>query len=480
MEEENKIYQGPVVDSDILFEYETSEQRSINLNYADNIKEIINNVFLDFDVDASITGHIVGPNVIRFSLRTGKNVSLVTIKNLITDMQVRLGGVAVRLDTASRGMLNIGLEVPNKAQETVAFKTLYESLPDIDKYPLAIPLGASTNDEPVWIDLKDAPNILVCGTNGSGMSLFMNSVVTSLIMRNSPHDVKLILLDPNMVEFNRFNDMPHLYCPILWDSDAIYRALHELVEEMNDRYYRMLDYNCCCLEEYNEYAAEDGCRKQPYIVVCIDNYDNLVKTNREIANFVLTLAQKGKAVGIHLIVGIKNPSTKAVTGALKTNFPVRVGLMMASAVDSMTILGESGAEKLIGKGDMLIQSHLISKSGVVRMQGCFIHRSEIRKVVDLLKKTYPTFYFGRFREERKPVLNNLQAQIKSEDIEDNRYEEIKKWVLSQEYISISRIQRECQVGFNRASQYFLRLQIEGIVGDEPSKHGHKVLSNKEK
>ena len=401
MEEENEFTnKDTIIDSDVLNEYDTSEQRSINLNYADDIKEIINNTFIDFGVDAVITGHVVSPNVIRFALKTGSNVSIKTLNNLISDIQIRLGGVPVRLDTTSKNMRSIGLEVEAKAIETVSFKSLYESLPDKNKHPLAVPLGVNVSDERVWIDLEDAPHVLVCGTNGSGMSLFMNAIVLSLIMRNSPQDLKLALFDPKMVEFNRFNDIPTLLCPIIRDSDTAFNVLNGLVEEMNERYAKILDFNCCSIKEYNEYAIKHELGIEPHIIVCIDEYDNLVTSNKEIAGLVLLLAQKGKAAGIHLIVGIRNPSTNVISGALKANLPIHIGMMMASIVDSYTILGESGAEKLAGKGDMLVQSHLISKLGLVRLQGCYVHKSEIKRVVDILKEEYPLAYYRKY-EGRK-------------------------------------------------------------------------------
>ena len=488
MEEEIKVNQGPVVDSDVLNEYETSVQKTTNLNYSEGIKMIINGVFADFGVDAVITGEIVGPNVIRYSLGIGRNVSYKAIANVITDIQIRLGGVPVRLDTTSQGIGNIGLEVENKVIETVSFKSLYESLPDIQKHPLAIPLGMKVTGQPVWIDLKDAPHILVCGINGSGMTLFFNTVITSLIMRNSPNDVRLALFDQKMVEFNYYNDMPHLWCPVIRDDESAVKVLKDLDQEMLDRYERMTEANCCSLEEYNEFAAENGLNRLPYIVVVINEYGALVDDSKNIPYHVISLAQKARAAGIHLIVGTQNPSINVVTGVLKVNLPVHIGFMMSNTVDSLAVLGEAGAEKLAGCGDMLVQSHLVSRLGLVRLQGCFIHRTEIKRVVDILKDSYKPLYMIRdkkwddlsFKIKKKVPEQEMDKKDNPDNNDEDRYENIKEWVMNKDYISISLIQRECSVGFNRAGRYFLRLQEEGIISKETSKRGCKVLKNNEK
>ncbi len=475
MEEENISYTDEgIVSSDVLNEYETSMQRTTNLNYADEIKFVINDVFKDFGIDVIVTGHIVGPNIIRFSLHTGKNVSVKSITNLISDLQVRLGGVPVRLDDTSSGMHDIGLEVEAKMPETVSFKSLYEALPKVAKYPLAIPLGVKVTDERVWIDLENAPHILISGTTGSGKSIFIRSAITSLIMRNSPNDVKLALFDPKMVELSNFNDIPHLLCPIVKDAKTAYNVLNILEEEMFSRYAKMSEASCCCLDEYNEYATENKLNKLPRIVVVIDEYGDLVDSDKRISEVIISLAQKARAAGIHLILGVQNPTTNVVTGVLKANVPVHIAFMASSVLDSMVVLGQSGAEKLAGRGDMFVQSPFVSRIGLVRLQGCFIHRTEIKRVVDDLKDLYKTQYDEKYLEQKAPA-NNSSESI---DSEDDHYQMIKDWAIDREYVSISSIQRECAVGFNRASRYFAKLQEEGILAKESDKKGCKVIKRK--
>lgn len=464
MEEEIIVNQGPLVDSDVLNEYDISKERTINLNYADEIKDVINSVFTDFGVDALISGHIAGPNVIRFGLNTGKNVSVKSIANLINDIQIRLGGVAVRLDTTSKGMYDIGLEVETKVHELVGFRSVYESLPNIKKHPLAVPLGVKATEEPVWIDLEEAPHILISGTTGSGKSMLLKSMIMSLVMRNLLADVQLVLFDPKMVEFNCFKDLPHLYCPIIKNKDNAYKVLSNLEQEMYDRYSKMSETSCCNLEEYNEYAIQNGLEKLPYIVLIFDEYGDLVDQKKEVASIVVSLAQKARAAGIHIIISVQNPSTYVVTGVLKANLPVHIALMTSSVTDSLVILGEAGAEKLSGRGDMFVQSHLLSKLGVMRLQGCFVDRNEIKRVMDFITPRH-----------LKPT---TVVQAESNNQEDDLYQKIKEWATNEEYVSVSRIQRECGMGFNRASRYFSLLQQDGIVSSEATKKGYKVIKNR--
>ena len=464
MEEEIIVNQGPVVDSDVLNEYDTSKERTTNLNYADEIKEVINNTFNDFGVDAMVSGHIVGPNAIRFALKTGKNVSTKKISNLITDLQIRLGGVAVRLDTTSKGMHNIGLEVNNKVHELVSFKSLYESLPNIKEHPLAVPLGVKVTEEPVWVDLKEVPHILMSGTTGSGKSILMRSMITSLIMRNSIEDVQIVLFDPKHSEFNCFNDMPHLKCLIAKDKDISRRTLLELEAEVCDRLIEMDKTNCCDIDEYNEYALKNGLHKLPYIIVFIDEYADLVDQDRTAGEIVTTLVKRSKAAGVHFIVGMQNPSPKAFTGSLKAGFSCHIALMTANFIDSLSILGEGGAEKLFGRGDMLVHCHALSELGLVRLQGCFIHRNEIKTVVEELKGYYI------------PGHNKKKALEERELDEKTLYNKVKEWAKTKDYISIPLIQREWSIDFDCAWGYFLGLQQDGVLSDtEENDKGTKVI-----
>ena len=249
--------------------------------------------------------------------------------------------------------------------------------------------------------------------------------------------------------------------------------MEKLCQEMEERYQLFAQNGCTNIKEYNEDAPSLGLEKLPYIMVFFDEYADIVDQCKEISMPVVSIAQKARACGIHLSIATQRPSTNVVTGVIKANLPTHVALMMASAVDSMTIIGEGGAEKLIGKGDMLVQSPLVSRVGVVRLQGCFIHRQEINRVVGYLKEHYETHYDEKYlnleeasEQATNEYANSPEFKEAQGNTEEERYKAIKEWVLTQEYMSISRIQRECAVGFNRAGRFFLKLQAEGIVGTE--------------
>ena len=459
--------------TEVLNTYETSEQLETNRRVADERKEVINNTFNDFGVGAQVEDYTIGPSVTRFNVRYNHNVSSRSVANMVSDIQIRLSGVSARFESIVEGQTTSGLEIPNAMITTVAFKDVYEALPDPKKHPLAVAFGKNIKGDVIYADFDEFPHALVSGTTGSGKSIFINSIIVSLIMRNSPDDLKMVLVDPKKVEMSRYKDMPHLLCPIITEAQEAKALMVKLCEEMERRYALFSENGCSNIREFNEDAPGLGLEKLPYIVIFFDEYADMVDQCKEISMPVVSIAQKARACGIHMCIATQRPSTNVVTGVIKANLPTHVALMMASAVDSVTIIGEGGAEKLIGKGDMLVQSPLVSRVGVVRLQGCFIHRQEISRVVGYLKEHYETHYDEKFlnlaqeaEQAANEYANTTEFKEAAGNSEEERYQAIKEWVLTQEFMSISRIQRECAVGFNRAGRFFLRLQAEGIVGNE--------------
>ena len=468
--------------TEVLNVYETSEQQEINRRAAEERKELINIAFQDFGVGAHVEDYTIGPSVTRFNIKYDHNVSVRSVSNMVQDIQIRLSGVSARFENIVEGQSTSGLEIPNVNVTTVSFKDVYEALPDVKKHPLAVAFGKNIKGDVIYADFDEFPHALVAGTTGSGKSIFINSIIVSLIMRNSPDDLKLVLVDPKKVEMSRYRDMPHLLCPIITEAQEAKALMDKLCEEMESRYKTFSENGCTNIREYNEDAPGLGLEKLPYIMVFFDEYADMVDQCKEISMPVVSIAQKARACGIHLCIATQRPSTNVVTGVIKANLPTHVALMMASAVDSMTIIGEGGAEKLIGKGDMLVQSPLVSRVGVVRLQGCFIHRQEVSRVVGYLKEHYETIYDEKYLNlaQAAEVAASEYAQTPefkeaAGNSEEERYQAIKEWVLTQEYMSISRIQRECSVGFNRAGRFFLRLQKEGIVSEETTNKGCPVI-----
>ena len=458
--------------ADVLNTYETSEAQALNERVANERKELINIAFNDFGVGAHVEDFTIGPSITRFNIRYDHNVSARSVNNMVQDIQIRLSGVSARFESIVEGQSSSGLEIPNASVTTVSFKDVYEALPDVKKHPLAVAFGKNIEGDVIYADFDEFPHALVSGTTGSGKSIFINSVIVSLIMRNSPDDLKLVLVDPKKVEMSRYKDMPHLLCPIITEAQEAKLLMDKLCQEMEDRYAKFAENGCSNIKEFNEDAPGLGLDKMPYIVIFFDEYADMVDQCKEISMPVVSIAQKARACGIHLCIATQRPSTNVVTGVIKANLPTHVALMMASYTDSMTIIGEGGAEKLIGKGDMLVQSPLVSRIGCVRLQGCFIHRQEISRVVGYLKEHYETHYDEKFLNLEEEATQAASEYMNTPEFkehgntEEERYQSIKEWVMTQEFMSISRIQRECGVGFNRAGRFFLRLQSEGVVGNE--------------
>ena len=470
--------------TELLETIETHEAIEINNSVANERMLAINGVFADFHVGATCNSYIVGPAVTRYAIEYANNVSVKSVANLLPDISVRLSGVGARFEPVVEGQPYSGLEVPNAKITTVSFKEVYELLPDVKKKPLAVAFGKSIEGKVITASFDEFPHVLVAGTTGSGKSIFTHSVICTLIMRNSPENLKLVLIDPKKVEMSKYRDIPHLLCPIINDANTAKLTLSKLVDEMNRR-YEVLDVNGCSdIKQYNELLEEKPeLEKLPYIIVFIDEYADLVDVCKDVSGPVVSIAQKARACGIHMLIATQRPSTNVITGVIKGNLPTRVALAVAMQVDSVTILGEGGAEKLLGKGDMLVQSPLVSRVGMVRLQGCYIQNKEILHVVGYLKEHYPPMYDPNFcnlqdaaAQAASDVIGSPEFQSSQEDSVEAKYQSVKEWVMANEYMSMSRIQRECGVGFNRAGRFFKRLQEEGIVDTEnDGNKGCKVL-----
>ncbi|MBQ9266414.1 MAG: DUF87 domain-containing protein [Bacilli bacterium] len=476
-------YEYPSID--LLETRDESAGKEENIRVANARQENINTVFNDLGIGASIVSYTIGPSVTQYDIATEKNVSINGLGKYVNDISVRLGGLDCRFVPIVSGKSTSGLEIANVKSSLVNFKECVRKL-DEGKYgKMYVPFGLNISGDFVCADLLDFPHMLVCGTTGSGKSIFMHSVIMSLIMRNSTDELKLIMVDPKRVEFSKYKEMPHLLCPPINDPMKAYHALNKLVDEMEARYTLFEETGVSNLKQYNQDAEERGRAKLPYIVLIVDEFADLMDTNRKCSEPIVRIGQKARAAGIHMIIATQRPSTNVITGTIKANIPVRVALSCSSYVDSMTILGEGGAEKLLGNGDMLVMCSLISKQGFARVQGAFVSNKEIARTVDFLKQNYEVKYDPNFLdlEEASKVAPGQEIGDMLEPKErsiDDKYEEVKKWVVNEEYTSISKIQRVFGFGFSRAGKIFEQLQKDGIVagrdeaGQQNSK-GRKVL-----
>ncbi len=460
--------------TDLLMTYENDDANELNNQVAANRVEAINNILANFRVGAHCTGYKIGPSVTRYNIEYEPNVTMKSVEKLVSDISMRLGGVRTRFTPIVSGESFSGLEAPNAKITTVSFKEVVEALPDAKKHPLSVGFGKNLSGTVIYADFNKFPHILVAGTTGSGKSIFIHSIIASLIMRASPDLLRIVLVDPKMVEMSKYKDMPHLLCPIITEPDKAKVMLTKLVDEMNHRYQIFAENGMVSeIDQYNEWAEENGKELMPFIVVVLDEYADLVDRCKDIGLPVVSIAQKARACGIHLLISTQRPSTNIITGVIKGNLPTHVALRTASYTDSMTIIGEGGAEQLLGKGDMLVESPVVSTEEKVRLQGCFVQNKEIIRVVSYLKEHYPTNYDPNFldlvdhsKEAGKQLVASGEVQKEADEAEEMKYQSVKDWVLTQKFVSMSKIQRECMVGFNRAGKFFKRLQMEGIVSTE--------------
>ena len=458
----------------LLENLEVQGALDLNNSVAEERMIAINEVFENFHVGARCISYVVGPSVTRYNIEYANNVSVRSVEKLVDDISIRLGGVNARFEGVVEGQRYSGLEIPNAKITPVSFKEVFEQLPDVKEHPLAVMFGKNIDGKCIGADFDEFPHVLVAGTTGSGKSIYNHSLVCTLISRNSPEDLRLVLVDPKQVEMSKYEDLPHLLCPIINDANVAKLTLSKLVDEMNRRYGILKATGCSNIKQYNELREDDpNLEKLPYIVVFVDEYADLVDVCKDINGPIVSIAQKARAAGIHMLIATQRPSTNVITGTIKGNLPTRIALAVASYVDSTTILNEGGAEKLLGKGDMLVSSPLVSRVGMVRLQGCFIQNKEILRIVGYLKEHYPVYYDPNFcnleeaaRQEASDVIGSPEFASSQEAGEEAKYQSVKEWVMACDYMSMSKIQRECGVGFNRAGKFFKRLQTEGIIGTE--------------
>ena len=466
---------------DLLDYHENSDDADKNALANQSAIEKINLAYQQLGVGAQVVGYTVGPSVTRYDVQPNSNVSVNYVQRYTDDISVRLDGASVRFEKVVAGKSTCGLEVPNAVRTNVGLRESIEKLPPLAPKTLRIiPFGKNISGELLSADLSDFPHMLVSGTTGSGKTIFMHSVILSLIMRNKPDEIKIVLIDPKKVEMAYYEQIPHLLCPNISEAQKAYVAMKKLVDEMERRYNLFVANKVRDIKGFNIVAKEKGIQPLPYIVVFIDEYADLVEEVKDIKTPVVRIAQKARAAGIHLVIATQRPSVNVIDGVIKANVSVRVALMVASQVDSISVLGEAGAEKLLGNGDMIVDCSLISRSMKPRVQGCFVDVNEIIRVCDFLRNHYPEQYDPEFLdlEEHDEPASGGDApipQIDKDMEEEKLYELIKESIVEREYCSISYIQRTYGVGFPKAGRLMNKLINDGYVARSGDARGSKVL-----
>lgn len=483
------------LDNKMLKTYDNSNKKAqLELDCARKV-DMLNQVYEGLKAGAKVVGYTVGPTVTRFNVQPDPSVPVSKLNQYTKNLSMRLSGASVRFEEVVPGEMTAGLEVPNPRElsSAVSFKETFDNLPEREGHQMYIPFGVNISGEYLSADYSDFPHMLVAGGTGSGKSVFIQGIITTLIMRNSPEELRLVIVDPKQVDFVSYRDIPHLLCPIVQNGSQARICLQKLCDEMDKRYTEMRLAGVNKIERYNEeYAIPQGLPRMPRILCIIDEFGDLMDTNKDCADSVVRIAQKARAVGIHLLIATQRPTVDVISGRIKGNIATRVALMVKSAIDSQTILNVAGAEALIGKGDMLVDCAGISQHALVRCQGCFISPSEIDAVCKSLRDMQEVEYDPNFldlvdheaeakeKESAEVEIDKAALQAKAKD---DFYRELVKVVMQEEYTSISKIQRNFGVGFPRAGKLMAQLQKDGIVAkamDTPSSaKGFRVLIHSE-
>ena len=467
---------------DLLDYHENLDDLTKNDASCESRTALLNQIFQDMNVGAEVVGHTVGPSVTRYDVKTRANVSVASIKRIEQDISVRLGGVPVRFVPIVLGKDTSGLEMQNEIRTNVGLRESIEKIPEGEKFLTAIPFGQDISGNVLYASLKDFPHMLVAGATGSGKSIFMHATIISLLMKNTPEELKLLLIDPKKVEMNYYKEIPHLLCPNVSDPMKAKVALEKLADEMERRYNLFEENRVRDIKEFNRFAKEKGLTPLPTIAVFIDEYADLSEACKDVRTPVVRIAQKARSAGIHLVIATQRPSVNVIDGVIKANLPTHVALMVSSFFDSNVIIGEGGAELLLGNGDMIVECSAISRANKPRVQGCFIDSPEINRVTDFLRNQGGPQYDPMFldlEDHSKDGFSEEEIVVDTaalkEASEDQLYTQIKSDLVHKEYCSISFIQRTYGVGFPKAGRMFARLVKDGIVANGGDARGSKVL-----
>ncbi len=456
-------YNSPSLD--ILDNDKSGSQKKNNQSNIEERSDLLEKVFADFNIQISVVNVKLGPVVTLYEILPAAGIKINTIINLADDISRSMGVGAVRIAQIF-GTQYLGVEVPNDQRESVTIKELLSDQnfkSTTHKIPICIGKDISGNIEVV--DLSKTPHLLVAGTTGSGKSVFINTLLASLLYKFSPSQLRLILIDPKMLELSVYNDIAHLLTPVVTEPKKAIIALKWVCREMERRYSMMNEEGTRNLEGYNQKASE----KLPYIIVFIDEMADLMMTaGKEVEHYVQRLAQMARACGIHLVMATQRPSVDIITGSIKANFPSRVSFQVASKYDSRTVLGEVGAEQLLGNGDMLM-----SKNGanLIRYQSAFISDSEVNKLISEIKRSQRVEYLNELDEIIKNNDQNFdQLNEEDEELVSKAIDLIK----STNKASTSFLQRNFQIGYNKAARIMETLEQRGVVS-EPNHTGKRTI-----
>ncbi len=498
MEDQQELADEEVEDTDIQIDFKPKQRLAYKLPTIDlfapikvkgqgnekrivrqNIK-VLEETFASFGIKVVVERAEIGPSVTRYELKPAVGVRVSRISNLADDLALALAAKDVRIEAPIPGKSLVGIEVPNTEVAMVPFRELWEqSMTDPAKL-LEIPLGKAVNGTVRSFDLTRMPHLLVAGSTGSGKSVAVNGIISSILMKASPDQVKFMMIDPKMVELSVYNDIPHLLIPVVTNPRKAARALQKVVDEMEKRYELFSQVGVRNLEGYNAKVEEFNSRSDekqiplPLIVVIVDELaDLMMVASKEVEDAIIRLGQKARAAGIHMILATQRPSVDVISGLIKANVPSRIAFAVASGTDSRTILGENGAEKLLGRGDMLF--HPIGESAPMRLQGSFISDDDVERIVQFVKEQADAEYDETFDPGEVSDGDSDFGGNGGTNEGDPLFNEARALVIETQKASASMIQRRLSVGFNRATRLMEELEVAGVIGPAEGTKPRKVL-----
>lgn len=449
-----------------------AKQKSTSKAEVQRKGQVLESTMKNFGVNAKVTQIKIGPAVTQYEIQPAQGVKVSKIVNLHNDIALALAAKDVRIEAPIPGRSAVGIEVPNDKISLVSLKEVLE-----DKFPsqhkLEVGIGRDISGEPISIQLNEMPHLLVAGSTGSGKSVCINGIITSILLNAKPHEVKLMLIDPKMVELNVYNGIPHLLIPVVTNPHKASQALDKVVAEMERRYDLFQHSSTRNIEGYNQYIRkqneelEEKQSELPYIVVIVDELaDLMMVAGKEVENAIQRITQMARAAGIHLIVATQRPSVDVITGIIKNNIPSRIAFAVSSQTDSRTIIGSGGAEKLLGKGDMLYIGN--GESTQTRIQGAFLSDKEVQDVVDYVVEQQKANYV----KEMEPDAPVDKSEMKSED---SLYDEAYLFVIEKQKASTSLLQRQFRIGYNRASRLMDDLERNQVIGPQKGSKPRQIL-----
>ena len=443
----------------------------------ENIK-ILEETFASFGIKVTVERAEIGPSVTKYEVKPAVGVRVNRISNLADDLALALAAKDVRIEAPIPGKSLVGIEVPNSEIATVSFRELWEQSQTKPENLLEIPLGKAVNGTARSFDLAKMPHLLVAGSTGSGKSVAVNGIIASILMKARPDQVKFMMVDPKMVELSVYNDIPHLLIPVVTNPRKASKALQKVVDEMENRYELFAKVGVRNIAGFNAKVEEFNAQSEykqvplPLIVVIVDELaDLMMVASKEVEDAIIRLGQKARAAGIHMILATQRPSVDVISGLIKANVPSRVAFAVSSGTDSRTILDENGAEKLLGRGDMLFKP--IDENHPVRLQGSFISDDDVERIVNFIKAQADADYDESF--DPGEVSETEGDFGSSDDAGDPLFEEAKALVIETQKASASMIQRRLSVGFNRATRLMEELEMAGVIGPAEGTKPRKVL-----